>query len=168
MRKLLFSLVLLMLPFMAQAQTAVKFGYLSYQQALKSMPEYATAQTKLATLKAKYDNEMKRVEDEFNKKYEQFLEGQKDFAPSILQKRQAELQELIAKNIAFKEEAKRLLQQAETEAYAPLKAKLAEVLRGIGEARGFLFVLNTDNDNLPYVNATAGEDISGLVKDCLQ
>ena len=47
MRKLLFSLVLLMLPFMAQAQTAVKFGYLSYQQALKSMPEYATAQTKL-------------------------------------------------------------------------------------------------------------------------
>ncbi len=168
MRKLLFSLVLLMLPFMAQAQTAVKFGYLSYQQALKSMPEYATAQTKLATLRAKYDNEMKRVEDEFNKKYEQFLEGQKDFAPSILQKRQAELQELIAKNIAFKEEAKRLLQQAETEAYAPLKAKLAEVLRGIGEARGFLFVLNTDNDNLPYVNATAGEDISGLVKDCLQ
>lgn len=168
MRKLLFSLVLLMLPFMAQAQTAVKFGYLSYQQALKSMPEYATAQTKLATLKTKYDNEMKRVEDEFNKKYEQFLEGQKDFAPSILQKRQAELQELIAKNIAFKEEAKQLLQQAEAEAYAPLKAKLAEVLRGIGEARGFLFVLNTDNDNLPYVNATAGEDISGLVKDCLQ
>ena len=168
MRKLLFSLVLLMLPFMAQAQTAIKFGYLSYQQALKSMPEYAAAQTKLATLKTKYDNEMKRVEDEFNKKYEQFLEGQKDFAPSILQKRQAELQELIAKNIAFKEEAKRLLQQAEVEAYAPLKAKLAEVLRGIGEARGFLFVLNTDNDNLPYVNATAGEDISALVKDCLQ
>ena len=132
------------------------------------MPEYAAAQTKLATLPTKYDDEMKRVEDEFNKKYEQFLEGQKDFAPSILQKRQAELQELIAKNIAFKEEAKRLLQQAEVEAYAPLKAKLAEVLRGIGEARGFLFVLNTDNDNLPYVNATAGEDISALVKDCLR
>ena len=168
MRKLLFSLVMLVLPMISQAQTTIKYGYLSYQEVLKFMPEYAVAQTKLADLKQKYDNEMKRVEDEFNKKYEQFLEGQKDFAPSILQKRQAELQELIAKNIAFKEEAKQLLQQAETEAYAPLKAKLAEVLRGIGEARGFLFVLNTDNDNLPYVNATAGEDISGLVKDCLQ
>ena len=114
MRKLLFSLVMLVLPMISQAQTTIKYGYLSYQEVLKFMPEYAVTQTKLADLKQKYDNEMKRVEDEFNKKYEQFLEGQKDFAPTILRKRQVELQELIAKNIAFKEEAKRLLAQAET------------------------------------------------------
>ncbi len=168
MRKLLFSLIVLLLPLVAQAQTTVKFGYLSYQEALKAMPEYTTAQAKLADLKQKYDNEMKRVEDEFNKKYELFLEGQKDFAPTILRKRQVELQELIAKNIAFKEEAKRLLAQAETETYAPLKSKLAETLRGIGEARGFMFILNTDNDNLPYANSAYGEDITVLVKDCLK
>lgn len=168
MRKLLFSLVMLVLPMISQAQTTIKYGYLSYQEVLKFMPEYAVAKTKLADLKQKYDNEMKRVEDEFNKKYEQFLEGQKDFAPTILRKRQVELQELIAKNIAFKEEAKRLLAQAETESYAPLKAKLAETLRGIGEARGFMFILNTDNDNLPYANSAFGEDITTLVKECLQ
>ncbi len=168
MRKLLFSLIVLLLPLVAQAQTTIKFGYLSYQEALKAMPEYTTAQAKLADLKQKYDNEMKRVEDEFNKKYELFLEGQKDFAPTILRKRQVELQELIAKNIAFKEEAKRLLAQAETETYAPLKSKLAETLRGIGEARGFMFILNTDNDNLPYANSAYGEDITVLVKDCLK
>ena len=168
MRKLLFSLVMLVLPMISQAQTTIKYGYLSYQEVLKFMPEYAVAQPKLADLKQKYDNEMKRVEDEFNKKYEQFLEGQKDFAPTILRKRQVELQELIAKNIAFKEEAKRLLAQAETESYAPLKAKLAETLRGIGEARGFMFILNTDNDNLPYANSAFGEDITTLVKECLQ
>lgn len=168
MRKLLFSLVMLVLPMISQAQTTIKYGYLSYQEVLKFMPEYAVAQTKQADLKQKYDNEMKRVEDEFNKKYEQFLEGQKDFAPTILSKRQVELQELIAKNIAFKEEAKRLLAQAETESYAPLKAKLAETLRGIGEARGFMFILNTDNDNLPYANSAFGEDITTLVKECLK
>ena len=168
MRKLLFSLVMLVLPMISQAQTTIKYGYLSYQEVLKFMPEYVVAQTKLVDLKQKYDNEMKRVEDEFNKKYEQFLEGQKDFAPTILRKRQVELQELIAKNIAFKEEAKRLLAQAETESYAPLKAKLAETLRGIGEARGFMFILNTDNDNLPYANSAFGEDITTLVKECLQ
>ena len=168
MRKLLFSLVMLVLPMISQAQTTIKYGYLSYQEVLKFMPEYAVAQTKLADLKQKYDNEMKRVEDEFNKKYEQFLEGQKDFAPTILRKRQVELQELIAKNIAFKEEAKRLLAQAETESYAPLKAKLAETLRGIGEARGFMFILNNDNDNLPYANSAFGEDITPLVKECLK
>ena len=111
---------------------------------------------------------MKRVEDEFNKKYEQFLDGQKDFAPSILKKRQAELQELMEKNLAFKEEAKRLLKQAEEEAYAPLRLKLSEVLRGIGDARGYAFILNTDNDAVPYISSVVGEDISSLVKDTLR
>ena len=168
MRKLLFSLVMLVLPMISQAQTTIKYGYLSYQEVLKFMPEYAVAQTKLADLKQKYDNEMKRVEDEFNKKYEQFLEGQKDFAPTILRKRQVELQELIAKNIAFKEEAKRLLAQAETESYAPLKAKLAETLRGIGEARGFMFILNTDNDAVPFIDPTTGFNVQADVNAALQ
>lgn len=168
MKKLLLSLILMALPFVANAQQTIKFGYFSYEKALKAMPEYAVATKKMADLKSKYDAEMKRVEDDFNKKYEQFLEGQRDFAPSILNKRQAELQELIAKNMAFKEEAKRLLEQAETEIFAPLKAKLAEVIRGIGEARGYLFVLNTDNNALPYTNGVAGDDINALVNDCLQ
>ena len=37
----------------------------------------------------------------------------RDFAPSILQKRQAELQEMMEKNVAFKNESKRLLAQAD-------------------------------------------------------
>ena len=38
----------------SQAQTTIKYGYLSYQEVLKFMPEYAVAQTKLADLKKKY------------------------------------------------------------------------------------------------------------------
>lgn len=92
-------------------QPAIRFGYLSCDSVLHSMPEYNAAMKNLKELKAKYDSEMKRVEDEFNNKYELFLEGQSDFAPSIRQKRQAELQELMEKNMAFKEEARRLLEK---------------------------------------------------------
>ena len=31
-----------------------------------------------------------------------------------------------------------------------------------------MFILNTDNDNLPYANSAFGEDITTLVKECLQ
>ncbi len=72
---------------------------------------------------AKYDEETKRVETEFNSKYEEFLDGQRSYAKTILEKRQAELRELMEKNIAFKAEAARLLKQAEDDAYAPLKGK---------------------------------------------
>ena len=74
----------------------------------------------------------------------------------------------MEKNLAFKEEAKRLLKQAEEETYAPLRQRLSEVIRGIGDAKGYAFILNTDNDAVPYVNSIVGEDISSLIKDTLR
>ena len=153
------------LPFMAEAQ--VKFGYFSYEEAFRSMPEYAIVQANLNDLRAKYDAETKRVEEEFNRKYEEFLEGQADFAPTILQKRQTELQELLKKNVAFKAEAARLLQQAEADAYAPLRERLSKVLKEIGEGNGYAFILNTDGDACPYADPQQGEDVTEALQQLL-
>jgi len=145
----------------------VKFGYLNFQEVIKVMPEYAQVQADMADLRVKYDAEMKRAEDEFNKKYEEFLEGQHDFAPSIYQKRQAELMDIMDKNIAFKNEARRLLRQAEQDARQPLKDKLKEILARIGQEKGYAFILNTDGDALPFVNPEQGDDITQLVKEMI-
>lgn len=161
MKKLILFLLLLLPAAMADAQ--VKFGYLSYSEAIKAMPGYADMQKSLAELKRQYANETKRSEEEFNQKYEAFLEGQKDFAPSILKKRQYELQELLNNSVSFKKEAARLLEQAEADMYAPLKKRLNEILRQVGRERGYAFILNTDNDAVPYIDTTSGEDISSLV-----
>ena len=72
-------------------QTAARYGYLSYQEALKSMPQYAMVQKKMENLRSQYQAETLRVEEEFNRKYEEFLEGQREFPKTILQKRQTEL-----------------------------------------------------------------------------
>lgn len=165
-RHLLFWLAIALLPLAASAQ--MSFGYFSYDEAIKSMPEYALVQENLADLKSKYDQEMKRVEDEFNRKYEDFLDGRNDFAPTILQKRQTELQELLKKNVEFKAEARRLLQQAEVEAFAPLREKLQRVVNKIGAERGYAFILNTDGDACPYVNPEMGEDVSQRIREGLR
>src|SRR3712207_1556066 len=104
MKKLLLLLSFMLLPFAADAQVLhLKIGYFSMDSVLQAMPEYVASQKNIADLTAKYEAETKRVEAEFNKKYEEFLDGQRDFAPSILKKRQAELQELMDKNVAFKD-----------------------------------------------------------------
>ncbi|HRN17306.1 MAG TPA: OmpH family outer membrane protein [Xylanibacter oryzae] len=167
MKKTILSILILLLPLMAAAQT-LKFGFLSYDAAFKSMPGYSIAMKNISDLKTKYEAETKRATDEFNKKYEDFLDGQKDFPPTILQKRQAELQELMDKNIAFKEESKRLLAQAENDAYAPLQDQLNTILQAIGKERGYAFIINTDNNSCPYIDTTLGEDISTVVKDRLK
>ena len=161
MRKFILSILFCALPLLASAQ--VKFGFLSYSQALQSMPDYALAKENLAKLEEQFETEMKRAEEEFNKKYEEFLEGQQEFAVSIRNKRQSELQELMQKNMAFKQEARRLLKNAEADAMKPLHEKLKAVLAKVGQQRGLAFILNTDGDALPYVDPAQGEDITEVI-----
>lgn len=147
---------------------ALHYGYLSVDSVLHSLPDYTIAKHKLSDLKAKYDAEMKRVEDEFNTKYQFFLQDQQELAPSILQKRQAELQELMDKNVAFKAKARQLLQEAEEEAMSPIRDKVNNAIRLVGEKRGLAFVLNTDNNAAPFLNPTFGEDITAAVLQMAQ
>ena len=165
MKKLFLLIVLGVLSLTANAQT--RFGYFSFDNVLKSMPDYVMAQRSIDDLRQKYDAEMKRAEDEFNSKYEEFLDVQKDLVPAILRKRQAELQEMMQKNINFKNESQRLLKQAEADAFAPVKNKLYNALTKVGQAQGYAFNLNTDGDACPYVNPEMGEDATELIKEAL-
>lgn len=166
MKKIIFLLAVLLLPLAASAQ--FKFGYLSYDEAIKSMPEHAVAQKNIASLKEQYDNEIKRAENEFNEKYKLFLEEQSTMAPAILRKRQSDLQDLLDKNVAFRKESDRLLRQAEDDIYSPLRARLKEILGKTAQERGYAFILNTDNNALPFVNPACGEDINAVVKEALE
>lgn len=170
MRKVILLLFAMMtLAASAQDSTAVvRFGYLNYQQALQSMPQYALVQKKMADLRNQYEAEMQRVTDEFNRKYEEFLEGQHEFPKTILQKRQSELQELMTRNVTFKEESRKQLANAEREALAPLKIHLAETVAKIASNRGLALVVNTASDACPYINPEMGEDLNQLVTNALK
>ena len=147
----------------AQDSLSIRFGYLSYQQALQAMPQYALVQKQMAELRHQYEAELQRVTNEFNRKYEEFLEGQREFPKTILQKRQTELQELMTRNVAFKEESLKQLADAEREALAPLKIRLAETVARIANERGLALVVNTDSESCPYINPAWGENLNELV-----
>ena len=51
---------------------------------------------------------------------------------------------------------------------APLKQRLANVLKQVGEARGYAFILNTDGNVAPWLNATMAEDCTETVKALLK
>lgn len=153
----------------ATAQTFVfRYGFVNTDSVLHAMPEYAMAQRSLTALRQKYDREMKRSEDDFNIKYESFLDQQRDLVPSILHKRQAELQDMMEKNIAFKTEARRLLAQAEADAMAPLREQINELLQQVAKDMQLAFVLNTGSDACPYVNPAMSVDITDTLIDLLK
>jgi outer membrane protein len=72
-------------------------------------------------------------------------------------------------SIAFKNEAKKMLADAEKEAMKPLYDQLNKVIRSIGEEYHFSYILNTDCNAYPYINTSVGEgqDINDIVKAAL-
>ena len=137
---ILVSIIFVCLGINAQADGGLRFGYLSYEAALQSMPDYTVVQKKLADLRQQFQNETLRVEDEFNRKYEDFLEGQRDFPQ----------------------------EKAEQDLMAPLKIRLIEVLGKIGRERGYAFIVDTDTKALPFINPAMGQDLNQQVQDALK
>lgn len=137
------------------------FGYLSYSEVLKSMPEHQQALKSLEELKATYDAEMSRAEQDFSKKFAEYIDGQKSFPENIMLKRQKELQQLMDQSMQFKKEAQELLTKAEEELMAPIHAKLKEAIATVGKSHGYAYVLNTDANAYPYI---CGE---GEAEDCV-
>ncbi|MBQ0060944.1 MAG: OmpH family outer membrane protein [Bacteroidaceae bacterium] len=158
MKKVIIAL-LMVLPLSAMAQ---KFGYMNYNDVLTAMPEYLQAQNKLTDLKAQYKAETTRSEEDFNRKYNEFLEGQKDFPQNILQKRQKELQDLYQNGVQFREECEKLLKNAETELTNPAKAKLNAAIGQVGTEMQLDYIVNVENNNILFVGPN-GIDITNAV-----
>lgn len=162
MCKKLFLLLVLILPLQLFAQS--HFGYFSYKALTDSLPDMIAARQSYTILKSKYAAEIKRTEDEFNRKYADFLAGQKDFPQNILLKRQRELQQLMEAGISFRKDCDKQLAEAEKNIYAPVKDKVQMAISAVGTEGGYDFLMNTDSNAFPYMNPLRGEDVTMKIR----
>lgn len=182
LRKLIFTVAVLLSPLftitsLAQEEVPeqpvveaplIRFGVVSYETVLLAMPEYAEAQKTVEALRAKFEEETKRSEQEFNERYEAFLEQQQNYAPSILRKRQSELEDMLKRNEQFRVDAILMLEQAKKDAIKPLRDKINSTIAMISKEYALLFVLNTDADAVPYFNAENGIELTNFVIERLK
>lgn len=146
----------------AMAQS--KFGYVSYMEIVKALPEYSIVEVHLDELQAKYEAEIERSDREFHQKYTDFIETQSQFPDNIRMKRHKELQELMERSIAFKDEVREAMREARREMMQPLFDKVDEVVMKICVDKGYDYVLNTDNNVYIAINPRNGKDITAKVK----
>lgn len=155
MRRFLLTMVVLVTTISLYAQDSlqvVNYGAIYYTQALESMPDYKLANETVEYLKAQYAAELKHAEDEFNDKYETFLSEQSKYAPAIKRKRQQELEAMLKSNEQFRNESLKQLEQKREELIQPLRQKLDATIALFAEQNHFSFVLNLDNNAVPYLN----------------
>jgi len=98
----LFLIVLLSVTTLLSAQEG-KFGYIDFNGTLKLMPEYMEAQIILLKTQSDYREEIERSKREFERQYIDFMLEQDYLSPSIVAKRQKELQLLMDNNAEFRD-----------------------------------------------------------------
>ena len=105
MIKKLFIAALLAAPLCLSAQN--KIGSVNSQEIFLLMPEIKQAQTTLEAVSKQYDEEFQNLQNEFNKKLQEYQALAQDTPESIRQRREQDLQELDTKIRNFQEAAGR-------------------------------------------------------------
>lgn len=146
----------------------LSFGYFSYNDVLTNMTGYAEAQKRITELRATYQQELTRSQEEFTRQYGEFIDGQSTFPENILLKRQKELEQLMESSLKFREEARQLLQEEEERVMNPLVSRLDAAVARLGMERGYAFILDTDKGSFPFVSGTIGTDVTADLIGLLQ
>ena len=160
LKKLIVALMLI-IPMGLCAQQ--KFGHVNSSAILPLMPEYTTAQTELQNLEKQYMDEIQRMNDELNKKSEEFEAQRTTLPANIAERRQAELQDLYNRMQEYYQEGQRHMDQASAEKMNAISEKLRNAIKEIGVAGGYVYIMDVAA-GVPYISETLSTDVTESVK----
>ena len=161
MLKKIALILLLVLPMSVFAQ---KFGHVKTQEILTAMPEYTKAQTDIQTMQKQYEDEMKRVSDEFTKKYTAYQQEQANLPKNIQERRQNELQELSERGMQMQQDSQQQLQQSWMQMLEPIAKKVDDAIKAVGQEGGYVYIFDLTSTNIPFVSETLSTDVTAAVK----
>jgi len=161
MLKKIALLLMLILPMSVFAQ---KFGHIRTQEILTIMPEYTKAQTDIQTMQKQYEDEMKRLQDEVNKKFTAYQQEQANLPKNIQERRQKELQELNERGMQMGQDAQQQLQQSWMQMLEPIAKKIDDAIKAVGQEGGYVYIFDLNATQIPFINETYSTDVTSAVK----
>lgn len=161
LKKIALFVVMFILPLGAMAQA--KFAHMNSQEVIAVMPEFTKAQADLDNMSKKYQEEMTRTNEEFQKKYQEFLAQADSLPKNIAERRQKELQDMAQRQEQFQQEVYQSMQKAQQEAMAPIYKKLDEAIQAVGKAEGVVYIFDLARTPIPFVGVQS-TDVTAKVK----
>ena len=150
--------VALLLPAIAAAQ---KFGTIDVNAIFTAMPETTAAQTQLQEVSKKYGAEYKKLEEEVNKKVQEFQALAADTPQSIKARRQQEIQELAQKVETFQNTASQDIQRQQQQLMAPIQQKITDAIKAVGQEGSYTFIFE---NGMAAFQGTDVVDVTPAVK----
>jgi outer membrane protein len=161
MKKLIICAICAICGLTASAQA--KFGHVNTQEIIQVMPEYNTAKTEIEALAKQYEADLQSMQQEFQKKYEDYQKNGAPLPENIKQRREQELQDMDTKIRQSYQDNQQELAKAQQEKMQAITTKVVEAIKQIGQAGGYVYIMEV-GAGIPYISTTLSEDVTAQVK----
>ena len=150
--------MMLMLPMAISAQ---KFGHINTQELFAMMPEVNKVRLTMDTINNQYENQLASMNEEFQRKYQDYMAQEATMADAIKQIRQQELQEMQQRIQLFYQTAEQDIQKKQQELLAPVHEKMTKAIKAVGDREGYTYIF--DSAAMVHIGADA-TDVMPAVK----
>ena len=139
MKKIIIAMMLA-LPMLASAQ---KFGHINTQELFAQMPEVAKVKLQMDTIQAQYENQLASMNEEFQKKFQDYQAQEATMADAVKQIRQQELQEMQQRIQLFYQTAEQDIQKKQQELLMPVHERMAKAIKAVGEREAYTYIFDS-------------------------
>lgn len=131
--------VALAIPMFASAQT-LKVGIVDVEEVFQKMPDTKDAESKLAEVSKKYEDEYGKLQEEMKRRYDEIQALPEDELPAIKERKIRDFQEYQQKVAQFEQTASQDLQKVQQDLIAPIYQKINNAVQSVGQEGGYSLI----------------------------
>jgi outer membrane protein len=147
----------------AMAQN-LKFGHISSDELIQTMPEYDSATKKLENYRKELVNALELMSVELNNKNEAYQKESKNYSDIVKQTKEQELIDMQKRIQDFQNNAQTQLQNKQTEVFQPIYAKVDKAIKDVGKENSFFYIFDLAKGPLLYYDESKSINVLPLVK----
>lgn len=159
MKKIMIMLMLLA----PMATFAQKFGHVDAQSIMQSMPEFIKARGDLEALSKQYENDLKAMQDEIQRKADEYDKTKSTMNATKQQETEANLNQLMQKYQQAYQDNQQELAKQQQEKMAPIMNKITTAIKNVGKNGGYVYIMDV-SAGIPYISDTLSKDVTADVK----
>ena len=142
---------------------AQKFGHVNSQEIMQLMPEFTKARTEIEELTKQYEADLKSMQDEYQKKGQEYEKLPASTPANIKQRREQELQEMMQKIQQTYQDNQQALQKEYQDRMQTISTKIVEAIKAVGQAGEYVYIMDLSS-GIPYISTTLSKDVTADVK----
>jgi outer membrane protein len=157
-RTILFLLVVSPISLFGQ----IKFGHINSNELLSKMPKVIEAKKKIEELGKSYEDQLKELRSEYDKKLAAYQAGQATWPEATRKSKETDLLQLQERMQSFNQTANEDIQKKQEEYLSPIVNKVKEAIKAIAKEGKYAYIFDSGVGSVLY--AQESDDITPLVK----